>query len=290
MWDTATLSHGLDSTDFKVTTFYSGLATKQTILTLASESLVRLLDLGFYFRLPDSVLQATSFPFDTLLVGCFTMNDSGLVKFNNSEIMISRYDLPLFFWRTPDLLWFPEHFSWDFQTNPKENTNLIKYPVSDWLTQGFKFLITSCECHGMPSCASWLKLDTAGYKNFEYRIRTVSSFLYMKVLDGSTPDSIKLRFNTSSFLPAGTAPRPGAGHGQNKDLFSFHTILAALKNGKVNNAAITVYSVNGKNITPDLMKGNLICRNGIVVLKITENGRSYYLRQVLTHYARQAGP
>jgi hypothetical protein len=278
VWDTATLSHRLDSTDFKVAIYYSGLATKQTIITLASEQLIRSLDLGFYFRLPDSVLHATTFPFDTVLIGCFSMNDSGLVKFNNSEIMISRYNLPLFFWRTPDPLWFPEHFSWDFETNLNENRNIIKYPVPDYITNGFRFLITSCECHGMPSCSSWLQLDTAGYRSFEYRLRTVTSFLYMKVLDGSKPDSIKVRFDTRSFLGTAVVRALGSRPAQSRTvpLQRGAAFNASVRNAMLHGALISVYSIDGRKIV-----SAAIMRSGIVVVKKIENGRISYTRNVL---------
>jgi hypothetical protein len=45
---------------------------------------------------------------------------------------------------------------------------------------------------------------------------------------------------------------------------------------------VNFYSINGKNITADVMKGNYFQRTGIVVVKITENGRNYYLKELLT--------
>jgi hypothetical protein len=45
---------------------------------------------------------------------------------------------------------------------------------------------------------------------------------------------------------------------------------------------VNFFSINGQNITTAVMKGNYFERNGIVIVKITENGRSYYLKQMLT--------
>jgi hypothetical protein len=58
-------------------------------------------------------------------------------------------------------------------------------------------------------------------------------------------------------------------------------LLAALKSGNLSNTAISVYSINGKNITASAAKGNHAKRSSIVIVKVNENGRSYYLKNVL---------
>jgi hypothetical protein len=63
--------------------------------------------------------------------------------------------------------------------------------------------------------------------------------------------------------------------------FRNNQILAALRSGKFNNATFAVFSLTGKNITAAVMKGNYFEKNGIVVVKLTENGRSYYLKELL---------
>jgi hypothetical protein len=58
----------------------------------------------------------------------------------------------------------------------------------------------------------------------------------------------------------------------------------ALWRSKVNHGSsptVNFFSISGQNITAEAMNGNLIGKSGIVVVKVTENGRSNYLKQLL---------
>jgi hypothetical protein len=47
------------------------------------------------------------------------------------------------------------------------------------------------------------------------------------------------------------------------------------------NAAISVFSMNGKNITAEAMNGNLIGKSGIIIVKVNDNGRIWYSKETL---------
>jgi hypothetical protein len=46
-------------------------------------------------------------------------------------------------------------------------------------------------------------------------------------------------------------------------------------------STVNFFSINGRSITTEVMKGSYFQRTGIVVVKVTENGRSYYLKKLI---------
>lgn len=282
VYDTSNLTHRLDSTNFRTTRNYTGLATRQTIAALAAESLVTMVDLGFYFRLPDATLQATVFPFDTTIIGLIRVTDSNRVVVKNSfgvgsgsfaPVSIHRYGLSFVLYRPFTLTICPLPLSGDFVLD-KSDTSKIKYPRDQ--TQLYSAI--DC-CGGVPKCSSWVKIDTS-ILTHEYRFRTTTSFLYMKVLDGSKPDSIKLRFDTKSFLGATAIAVPSLHQGQIRSAF-LRQHNATLMNARAGNAllhdvSVSVYSISGRKIGPAALM-----RSGVVVVKKMENGGVFYSRNVL---------
>jgi hypothetical protein len=232
---------------------------------------------------PDSLLLRTAFPFDTTIINLIRVTDSNrvVVKANVmaggasiAPVTIPRYGLTFALYRQNTLTICPLPLWGDFVLG-ETDTARIKYPKDQ--TQLYR--AQDC-CSKVPRCTSWAKLDTSVLTH-EYRFPTTTSFLYMKVLDGSKPDSIKLRFNTSSFLQADAILKPDLARVQKKPPFSLRNndVLAALKRGSLNAASITVYSMTGKNITASAIKGNCIGKSGIVIVRIVEKGRNYYIKQ-----------
>jgi hypothetical protein len=121
------------------------------------------------------------------------------------------------------------------------------------------------------------KIDT-GILTHEYRFRTETSFLYMKVMDGSKPDSIKLQFDTKSFLGTAVVRAPGSRADQSRTEYSQRgaAFSASLRNAMLHGASISVYSIAGRKIEPAA-----VMRSGIVVVKTIEMGRISYTRSVL---------
>jgi hypothetical protein len=124
---------------------------------------------------------------------------------------------------------------------------------------------------------SWAKIDTS-ILTHEYRFRTTSSFLYMKVMEGSKPDSIKLRFDTKSFLGSSALRTPGLHPAQSRTAFSQRgaAFCAGLRNAMLHGASISVYSLDGRKTSLAA-----VMRSGIVVVKKIENGRISFTRNVL---------
>jgi hypothetical protein len=234
---------------------------------------------------PDSLLSKTTIPFDTTIINLIRVTDSNrvIVKGNVmasmssfAPVTIRRYGLTFVLYRPYTMTICPLPLWGDFVPG-ESDTARIKYPKDQ--TQLYR--ANDC-CGNVPRCTSWAKIDTS-ILTHEYRFPTASSYLYMKVLDGSRPDSIKLRFDTSSFLQANAIRMPDLARPQKKSPFSLHNnnVLAALRRGSLNATSITVYSMTGKNITASAMNRNLIGKSGIVIVKINANGGSYYSREVL---------
>jgi hypothetical protein len=280
VYDTSNLSHKLDSTDFNTTRSYFGLATMQTIAALAAESLVVMLDLGFYFRLPDAVLHTKAFPFDTTIINLVQLTDSNRVNVKGSymvggstfaSISIPRYGLPFVLYRNATPTICPLGLWGDFVLSASDTVR-IKYPTD----QTQLYIAFDC-CGGVPRCSSWARIDTS-ILTHEYRFRTETSFLYMKVLDGSKPDSIKVRFDTKSFLGTATVRAPDSRPAQSRTVLSQRgaAFSASLRNAMLRGASISVYSIDGRKIAPATFM-----RTGVVVVKKIENGRISYTRNVL---------
>jgi hypothetical protein len=95
------------------------------------------------------------------------------------------------------------------------------------------------------SCTPYVNLDSS-YKTHEYRFQIGSSTLYMKVLAGSKPDSIKVRFDTSSFLSVSAISLAPSAQNFQKISLGFDknfVIVHGIANGK-----ISFYDVSGKRL------------------------------------------
>jgi hypothetical protein len=91
----------------------------------------------------------------------------------------------------------PQDIAFDFGLSTLKDN---KFP-QDWATLLFGGSYNGSICS--PPCPSYVNIDSS-YKTHEYRFTlgdTLEHVLYMKVMDGSKPDSIRVRFDTSSFLP-----------------------------------------------------------------------------------------
>jgi hypothetical protein len=235
---------------------------------------------------PDSLLLRTAFPFDTTIYGLVnvTSNKRVVIKCGTgsiftdgvcriSPVRIPRYGLSFALYCPNALTVCPLPMWGDF-IKGESDTSGIKYPKD----QTRLFSAKDC-CGGVISCTSWARIDTSTLTH-EYRFPAGSSFLYMKVLDGSAPDSIKLRFNTTPFLQADAVLRPNASRLPQHSASRLCEAASAEQGGGTR-STVSFFSVTGKNITTEVMKGSYFQRTGIVVVKIKENGRSYYLKELL---------
>lgn len=185
-----------------------------TVTQLAEESLVVKMELYqsgvpvTTTTVPEFMILSTQFPFDTVLTGLAKVLPDNRIVPNVDTLFIDRYGLRFYFGRLPAPAWCcPAPIREDFWLSGNTGTvySDIRYPMP--LLQVFNdsiFLFMSGgqnppNCN--PPCTSFIKINP-GYQSHEYRFQLNSATLYMKVTDADAQntDSIKIRFDTTSFL------------------------------------------------------------------------------------------
>lgn len=133
-------------------------------------------------------LSSTLFPFDTVFINYAKLSG----PFNTAPITVPRYGLSFVFYRYPGPTICPVWEYADFRlTGSSADTSNIKYPLDNSRLID-SYIDNTCT-------ATILKIDTS-YSTHEYRFKIDSSILYMEVLASAKPDSITVRFDTTSFL------------------------------------------------------------------------------------------
>ncbi len=226
------------------------LSSVATINKLAQENLVARISLfSTQIPIPTSsmpgfVISATQFPFDTTLAVLrvelpYTIYPT---SYNPDTIVIPRYGLQLLFERLPaSTTCCPQPVRIDFSLTLSPYINPIRFP-NDQTT-----LVTGGEYpHCTPPCTSFVSIDTS-YKTHEYRFQIGTVTLFMKVLDGSMPGAIKVRFDTATFLmtPINTV-RPSAAIGPKKINMVFDKNFVIVRG--VDNGVVSLFDMAGKRL------------------------------------------
>jgi hypothetical protein len=172
---------------------------------LAHENIVVRLDLLSEIEpssIPDYDILATRFPFDTILTGLIRIHpDSGILYID--RVNIPRYGINIKLGPCPTSpTCCPQDEAFDFYLSESSDIRFPKNGGPGALFTGGSYPpFTQC-------CVSFMNLDSS-YKTHEDRFQIATATLYMKVLAGSTLDTLHVRFDTASFLGAdkiATAP------------------------------------------------------------------------------------
>jgi hypothetical protein len=267
--------------------FFNVEASVATINQLVQENLVARIDFLFAPGVPTTVpnltILATQFPFDTALTGLIT--DDGTLL--TDTVVIARYGMKFKFGPLPtSLVCCPQDIAFDFGLSILKDN---RFP-QDWTTllSGGSYNGSICS----PPCTSYVNIDSS-YRTHEYRFSlgdTLEHVLCMKVMDGSKPDSIRVGFDTSSFLPitkirgvsAKTNIIPSIGLTWKNGFVTVHGI----KPGE--NCKISLYTVTGKYLfepTFDRRESKFAFPNamakGLFVVKISTGQKDFFSKAYL---------
>jgi hypothetical protein len=265
--------------------FFDLEASVATINQLAQENLVARIDflsaLGVPTTVPNMTILTTRFPFDTVLTGLIAGNGTLLAD----TVVIARYGMKFNFGPLPTSpICCPQDIAFDFGLSTLKDN---RFP-QDWtaLLSGGSYNGSICS----PPCPSYVNIDSS-YRTHEYRFSlgdTLEHFLCMKVMDGSKPDSIKIRFDTVSFLPitnirsapAKTFSAPHIGLSWENGFVTVHGIQPD------KNCKISVYDVAGKKLFGSVSKGQskrfpvpFSPANGIFFIKISTDQGDFLFKK-----------
>ena len=195
---------------------------------------------------PGFSILATKFPFDTTLAILKVESNNGIIPemYNPDTITIARYGIKFLFGRFPaSATCCPQPVRIDFSlTAAPNNQNVIRFPNdATTLVTGGEFPFPQCS----PPCTSYVSIDSS-YKTHEYRFQAGNVTLFMKVMDGSKPDSINVRFDTASFFTAAIYEVHSTAKSSGKINLVFDknfVIVNGIDNGK-----ITIYDMSGKRL------------------------------------------
>jgi hypothetical protein len=187
-----------------------------TILHLAAESMVSRIELLQSYSvanstLPDFAILSTQFPYDTVLTGVAAVLADNAIVSSLDTVRMARYGFQFrFAWLPTPLLCCPEMVAKDFtiwNTNDRGCSD-IRFPQDSDLT---KVLMTGgwYFTSYLPAETSYVSMNQ-NYQTHEYRFQLHSAMLYMKVMDVYGLDSMRIRFDTMSFLPTGVIPEKSA--------------------------------------------------------------------------------
>jgi hypothetical protein len=252
-------------------------ASVATINQMAQENLIARIGLlsapGVPTTVPNLTILSTRFPFDTVFTGLITDNGTLLTD----TVVIARYGMKFKFGPLPTSpICCPQDIAFDFGLSTLKDN---RFP-QDWTTllSGGSYNGSVCS----PPCTSYVNIDSS-YRTHEYRFTlgdTLEHVLCMKVMDGSKPDSIKVRFDTSSFLPitkirsapAKTNPSPRIGLTWENGFVTVRGIQPD------KDCKISIYNVAGKKLFGSVSKGRnnrfpvpISPANGIFFIKISTN-------------------
>jgi hypothetical protein len=195
--------------------------------------------------IPDLAILVTSFPFDTIFTGLFDMQ---MMMPETKTVAVARYGLNFFLGQLsvpiPVDNTIPIKEDFYLSAGSKAYSD-IRYPQDTIPKDTSIFLWGQNYNSPCATCTPYVNLDSS-YKTHEYRFQIASSILYMKVLAGSKPDSIKVRFDTVSFLSSSIiSVAPIKPHfekvslGFDKNFMMIHGI----ENGK-----LAIYDISGKKL------------------------------------------
>lgn len=245
------------------------IATVEAAAGIAGEPVVQFIN---YYSLgaplatttvPVSAIKATVFPFDTVLSGLArVLPNNRITPDLDTTIVVARYGLTFHFGRLPSsLVCCPQDAVEDFWLN--RNTGMmgctdIKYPVDSLVPYYACVLMTGGEfppCTG-PTCTSFINVNES-YKTHEYRFQLISARLYMKVIDAYSTDSLKVRFDTLSFLSASKTSRaPAAAKSAPRmGLALYKDCIIVTGAQGMGNCRVAIYDAAGKKVFVSAVNG-----------------------------------
>ena len=256
-------------------------ASVATINQLAQENLVARIDLfsapGIPTTVPNLSILSTQFPFDTVCTGLITDNGTLLAD----TVVVARYGMKFKFGPlSTSLVCCPQDIAFDFGVSTLKDN---RFPQDETpLLSGGSYDGSVCS----PPCTSYVNIDSS-YKTHEYRFPLADPLghvLYMKVLDGSRPDSIRVRFDTVSFLSTSSISVRPAGRNLGKPALGFDknfVTVHGLDNGK-----ITICDLSGRRLFSSALYSDdariplpALSRAGVFVVKVTAGPDEFVVKK-----------
>jgi hypothetical protein len=228
--------------------------------------------------IPDVAVLFTPFPFDTTFVGLYNMQQ---ILPQTSTVAVARYGLNFILGQLATTVSVDNSIQIKEDFCLSNGTRLysdIRYPRdtvpfdTSVLLQGKNY---SSLC---ANCVPYVSLDSS-YKTHEYRFQIGASVLYMEVLPGSKPDSIKVRFDTVSFLDKTIVSRAFSGH-TIQSSFTLDKLKEIFEKGlnSVLSGKVKFYDLSGRNIQISTNAIQKKTRSGVVIVEYCENGSRIFMR------------
>jgi len=228
-----------------------------TVLHLAGENLVSRIELlqsnsVANSTVPDFAILSTRFPYDTVLTGFARVLPDNSVISNLDTISIGRYGFRFRFASLPTpTICCPEPIAKDFliwDTNNRGCSD-IRFPSDSNQPSAFMsggWYPSSC----IPACTSFVAINQ-NYKSHEYRFQLHSAILYMKVMDVYGLDSMRIRFDTISFLSTITIQKKTVAVNKPASRISvvFENNLIVVRGIEVEEIyKVTIYDLSGRTV------------------------------------------
>jgi hypothetical protein len=269
-------------------------ATASTINQLALEGLVgRLAYLSLQVPIatttvPVFSILATTFPFDTTLNGLAKVTATNGIH-NPDSVVIARYGLKFHFGQFIVAIGSTNYddVKEDFCLSiPSEmGQSDIRFPQDTYVFltgKAYQNLPSSCN----PPCTSYVEVDSS-YKTHEYRFQIGSATLYMKVENAANLDSIKIRFDTVSFLTNSRVSLIPAMTNSKDVALSFEKGFFDVQGAE--NGRITIYDVTGKKLLSQTLTKNArvalpaFVGARVFVFKVTVGAQEFVAKKCLVH-------
>ncbi len=258
-------------------------ASVATINQLAQENLVARIDLfsapGVPTGMPALTILAMQFPFDTVLAGLITDNGTLLAD----TVVIARYGMKFKFGPlSTSLVCCPQDIAFDFGVSTLKDNRFPQDGTT--LLSGGSYDGSVCS----PPCTSYVNIDSS-YKTHEYRFPLADPLghvLYMKVMDGSRPDSIRVRFDTVSFLTNTSISVRSSVTNSGKIAVAFDKNFVTVYG--LDNARIAIYDVSGRKLFSSILNSKdsriplpALSKPGVFVVKVTSGREELVIKKCM---------
>jgi len=256
--------------------FFDVETSVATINQLVQENLVAKLNFlsapGVPTTVPNFTILATPFPFDTVFAGLVHVHSNSSIVLGDSGnlIIIARYGMKFYFGQlsSPIGVFGYTPIEGDFWLSSSGSYSDIRFPHDT------TFLMTGRNYDSPPPPASYVNIDSS-YKTHEYRFSlgdTLGHVLYMKVMGGSTLDSIRVLLDTISFLAkASVSLHPVVTNSEKIALVFDNNFLTV--HGIVN-GRITIYDVSGKRLFSSILNA----KNARLPMQVLSGARVFIVR------------
>jgi|WetSurMetagenome_2_1015567.scaffolds.fasta_scaffold242600_2 hypothetical protein len=239
-----------------------------------------------------SFAATSTFPFDTVLTGLAKVLPNNLIGPQDTLITVVRYNLNFHFGHlSSSLVCCPATVCEDFRlSHPVGGVSDNRYPMGSTVPSEENCLMTGEEypnvCIDIP-CPSSIKVNES-YKTHEYRFPLSSGMLYMKVIEVYGTDSLKVRFDTSSFLPTSKICNAPATKSASRIGLTWENGFATVQGIRVGeNCKISIYDLAGKKLFESatmenrkIAVTNLVAK-GIFVIRISAGNKELFTKKYL---------